>query len=230
MPAENGMPENDDVKKKALLRLAVAGVVTAAALGGLWWLDQNGSEPKKSAPEASAPTPIVAAPSPEVSAPETPPDAAAKTPESATPSESPPPEPVAAAPTPHAAETPPPPKVNNAPRTPSQQAAPLPAHLPAPNPTPVPPQPSVAPPAQAMPATGKGFVVQLGVFSNPDNARELVEKLNKQGVRAHLEARVQIGPFLNRQEAEKAQAAMRKLGYNALVTLPYSVVTPAATK
>ena len=70
--------------------------------------------------------------------------------------------------------------------------------------------------------------MQVGVFSNPDNARELVEKLNKQGVRAHMEARVQIGPFLNRQEAEKAQAAMRKLGYNALVTLPYSALT--ATK
>ena len=56
MPAENGMPENDDVKKKALLRLAVAGVVTTAALGGLWWLDQNNSEPKKPLPEASAPT------------------------------------------------------------------------------------------------------------------------------------------------------------------------------
>jgi len=45
-----------------------------------------------------------------------------------------------------------------------------------------------------------------------------VDKLNKQGIRAHLEARVQLGPFLNRQEAEKAQAEMRKLGYNALVT------------
>lgn len=230
MPAENGMPENDDVKKKALLRLAVAGVVTAAALGGLWWLDQNSGDAKKPVPQASAPTPIVAAPSPEVSAPETPPDASAKTPESATPSASPPPEQVAAAPTPQAVEPPPPPKVSNAPRTPTPSTAPPPA----PKSTPVPPQPPAAPPPQAMPAAGKGFVVQLGVFSNPDNARELVEKLNKQGIRAHLEARVQIGPFLNRQEAEKAQAAMRKLGYNALVTLPYSAVVsttpPAATK
>ena len=67
-------------------------------------------------------------------------------------------------------------------------------------------------------------MVQLGVFSNPDNARELVEKLKKQGVRAHLEARVQLGPYLNRAEAEKAQMEMRKLGYNALLTLPYSAV------
>jgi cell division septation protein DedD len=229
MPAENGMPENDDVKKKALLRLAVAGVVTTAALGGLWWLDKNNSEPKKPLPEASAPTPIVAAPSPEVSAPETPPDASAQTPEPPAPSASQPTDQIAPAPASQPVESPPPPKVSNAPRTPSQLAAPTPAS----KPIPVPPQPSAAPPPQAMPAPGKGFVVQLGVFSNPDNARELVEKLNKQGVRAHLEARVQIGPFLNRQEAEKAQMEMRKLGYNALVTLPYSVATtvaaPAAT-
>jgi DedD protein len=77
-------------------------------------------------------------------------------------------------------------------------------------------------------ASSKGFVVQLGVFSNPDNARELVDKLNKQGIRAHMEARVQIGPFLNRQEADKAQSEMRKLGYNALVTQPY--LAPPATR
>lgn len=74
-----------------------------------------------------------------------------------------------------------------------------------------------------MPATaptappGTGFVVQLGVFSNPGNARELVDKLNKLGIRAHMETRVQIGPFLNRGEAEKAQTEMRRLGYNPLV-------------
>jgi DedD protein len=49
----------------------------------------------------------------------------------------------------------------------------------------------------------------------------MVEKLNKQGIRAHLEARVQLGPFLNRQEAEKAQLEMRKMGYKALVTTAY---------
>ncbi|HNA31098.1 MAG TPA: SPOR domain-containing protein, partial [Thiobacillaceae bacterium] len=87
------------------------------------------------------------------------------------------------------------------------------AAAPAPTPQPLPP---------AVPA-GKGFVVQLGVFSNPDNAREMVDRLNKQGISAHLEARVQLGPFLNKQEAEKAQAEMRKQGYNALVTTAYPV-------
>ncbi|OYY93104.1 MAG: hypothetical protein B7Y41_13405 [Hydrogenophilales bacterium 28-61-23] len=225
MPAENGIPENEDVKKKALLRLAVAGAVTVAALGGLWWLDQGGVAPKKTVPAASAPAPIVAAPQPEVRAPET----EAPAPDA----ETPPPDQETAAPstpaaTKQAESPPPPPRVSNAPRsTPAPQSAPRPMQ------TPVPPSRPAAVPPQAMPqvpppGAGNGYIVQLGVFANPDNARELVNKLNKQGIRAHLEARVQIGPFLNRQEAEKAQVEMRKLGYNALVTLPYSA--PPATK
>jgi len=224
MPAENEMPENEDVKKKALLRLAIAGVVTAAALAGLWWLDQGGSEPKKAAPIASAPAPIIAAPSPEVQAPE--PEAPAITPETTEPTQetsvpaaSPTPDQAVPPPSARSVEAPPPPRVSNALRTP----APMPPQTPQ-----TAPQPSAkaaAAAAQPTPGASQSYVVQVGVFSNPDNARELVEKLNKQGVRAHMEARVQIGPFLNRQEAEKAQAAMRKLGYNALVTLPYSAAT-----
>jgi DedD protein len=74
------------------------------------------------------------------------------------------------------------------------------------------------PPKQML---GKNYVVQLGVFNDTEAAKELIEKLNKAGIRAHLETRVQIGPFNSRKEAEKAQAEMRKLGYKALVTLPY---------
>lgn len=66
-------------------------------------------------------------------------------------------------------------------------------------------------------ATG-GFVVQLGVFSTPARAEELVRKLRNQGIRASTETRVHVGPFLNRQEAEKAQAEMRRLGINGVVT------------
>jgi DedD protein len=61
-------------------------------------------------------------------------------------------------------------------------------------------------------------VVQLGVFSNPALAQDLVQRLRKQGIRASTETRVHVGPFLNRQEAEKAQAELRRQGLNALVT------------
>jgi DedD protein len=230
MPAENGMPENEDVRKKALLRLAVAGVVTAAALGGLWWLDQTGGDQKKR-PE-SAPSPIVAAPQPEVASPET-----APSPESALPPDSAQPEQTPVADSPgdsnHPADTPPPPRVSNAPaglpRTlPTAQAIKQPPHLDATSTarpaTPAHPERTPQPSPQVTPSPGKGYVVQLGVFSNPENAHELVTRLQKLGVRAHMEARVQLGPFLNRAEAEKAQSEMRKLGFNALLTLPYAAV------
>lgn len=227
MAAENGMPENEDVRKKALLRLGVAGVITAAALAGLWWLDQGADKEKSIPSQATSPAPIVPAPTPDTAPPQTEP-APAETPgavEAESPSAPPSAEPGPSTPS----EPPPPPRVSNGVKSPSSPSQP--GAAPARNaalPSAPSPQPSAsqAPaPTQVIPA-GKGYVVQLGVFSNPDNAREMVEKLNKQGIRAHLEARVQLGPFLNRQEAEKAQAEMRKLGYGALVTTAYPA-TPA---
>jgi DedD protein len=66
-------------------------------------------------------------------------------------------------------------------------------------------------------ATGS-FVVQLGVFSNPARAEELVRQLKEKGIRASTETRVHVGPFLNRQEADKAQTEMRRLGLSGVVT------------
>jgi DedD protein len=234
MPADKGMPENDDVRKKALLRLAVAGIVTSAALAGLWWLDRSGGEPK-SPVQATSPAPIVAAKPPTVEAPEIDePIGETESPE--TDLDAVVQDPAAAMEVPGeplmqpSMAPPPPPKVSNSPRS-----APPPIHMPPPprgDASPPPPRPTSSQPPAAEPAprveppSGKGYVVQLGVFSNPDNARELVDKLARAGVRAHLEARVQLGPFQNREEAEKARLEMRKLGYNALLTLPYSA-TPA---
>lgn len=229
MATENGMPENEDVKKKALLRLGVAGVITAAALAGLWWLDQGADKAKSAPPKVTSPAPIVPAASPETAPPQTEP-AGTETPaikEVETPAS---PQPAEAAPrTPN--EPPPPPRVSNGTKAPPPPAQPgatptraaTTTSAPAPPPSAPQAQSQAPAPAQAIPA-GKGYVVQLGVFSNPDNAREMVEKLNRQGIRAHLEARVQLGPFLNRNEAEKAQAEMRKLGYGALVTTAYPAI------
>jgi DedD protein len=208
MAIENGMTENEDVRRRALLRLSVAGVVTATALAGLWWLDQGGSrKPAKPAP-LSLPAPIVTAPLQASAPPQTPPGETPPVPEQQAREPGIP----AAAAKPQAAfapsEPPPPPKVSNAPKTLSVPVAPRPA-----------PRAAPAQSAATQPAsTGERFVVQLGVFSNPERARELVNKLNKQGIHAHMETRVQLGPFANREEAEKAQAEMRKLGMQALVT------------
>ena len=76
----DGLTENDDVRRKALLRLGVAGVVTAAALAGLWWLDQGSGKPGK-AVTATPPSPIVSAPLQASAPPQAAPEETAATPE-----------------------------------------------------------------------------------------------------------------------------------------------------
>ena len=56
------------------------------------------------------------------------------------------------------------------------------------------------------------FVVQMGVFNNVANAEELRTKLEAAGIPARIEARVQVGPFVTRQEAEQAREKLRGLG------------------
>ncbi len=229
MAVENGMPEQDDVRRKAVLRLAIAGIITASALAVLWWLDQGGSGRKEAAPTKPAPSPIVAAPAVPSAPPadeleETPAEAPSDTGDEGV--EPPSPTEMPDTPSQPMREPPPPPRVSNQPPARSG-VAPAPAMpstpraaraAPEPTTTAAPPSAPIAPPRA--PSASNGFAVQLGVFSNPDNARELVDRLNRQGIRAYMETRVQIGPFLNRAEAEKAQAEMRKLGLNALVVTP----------
>lgn len=240
-----GQTEGEDVRRRALMRLGVAGVVTAAALGGLWWLDQGSKTPEKPIPKV-LPAPIMPAPrqeiappepapveppaeeeplptaEPEPETPETPPAAPAtgKAPASrAQPTTTRPPFPrVPANPRPTDLP-PPPPQVSNTPRL----------YLPPMPRTTLPHAPTQTPAPTSLPSTqaagpGERFVVQLGIFSNPERARELVNRLNKLGIRAHLETRVNVGPFTNRQEAERVQVEMRKLG------MPAQVNPAAATK
>ncbi|NWG88101.1 MAG: SPOR domain-containing protein [Hydrogenophilaceae bacterium] len=170
--------------------MAVAAAVTSAALAGLWWLDHSSKQEK--AKPTPPPKPIITAPPP----------SAALAPEAPLGTE----EPLAPS------EPPPPPIIG---KLPEPSPAPATAKL-APPPPQTKPAPHAVVPAAA-PAKG-GFIVQLGVFSNPDNAKELVERLRQQGIRAEMETRVHVGPFLNRAEAEKAQAELRKLGLSPVVT------------
>jgi DedD protein len=56
------------------------------------------------------------------------------------------------------------------------------------------------------------FMVQAGVFNNITNAEELRAKIDAAGVPARIEARVQVGPFASRQEAEQAREKLKSLG------------------
>lgn len=83
--------------------------------------------------------------------------------------------------------------------------------------------PSVPPATQPAPAEktallpGKAYMIQVGVFTSPANAQTLQKQLQRAGIEAHLETRVQIGPFKERREADRALARAKKLGINAVL-------------
>lgn len=71
--------------------------------------------------------------------------------------------------------------------------------------------PPPAPHTNSMSAV-RPFGLQLGVFSNLDNAEELRARLEKHGIPATIEARVRAGPFATRAEANAARAKLQELG------------------
>ena len=56
------------------------------------------------------------------------------------------------------------------------------------------------------------FGVQLGVFNTVANAEKLRQKMQAQGVPVVVEARVHVGPFATRAEADEARAKLKTLG------------------
>jgi DedD protein len=63
----------------------------------------------------------------------------------------------------------------------------------------------------------KAFEVQLGVFTDIDNAKQLQARLAQHGIPSHTETRVQIGPFKSRDEADRAREKLKALGVSAVV-------------
>jgi DedD protein len=105
---------------------------------------------------------------------------------------------------------PPPPKIIN-----NEMLAPAPRATSA---TPLPQAAPDGPPAEKTASTpGKAYLVQVGVFTSPANAQALQKQLQRAGIEAHLETRVQIGPFKDKREADKALVRAKKLGINAVL-------------
>lgn len=75
--------------------------------------------------------------------------------------------------------------------------------------------PASRPLAQQAAQAESRFILQMGVFNNLDNAQELLAKLQKHGVPAQIEARVQVGPFKSKAEADAARARLKALGLEA---------------
>jgi DedD protein len=66
-----------------------------------------------------------------------------------------------------------------------------------------------------------GYVVQIGVFANPDNAKQARDKAAAAGYATYIEkiqskegeqTRVRAGPFGSRESAEKARDKLKQLG------------------
>jgi DedD protein len=120
------------------------------------------------------------------------------------------PQPDAAAPLLAPEPPPPPPRVTEPP-------APPPASAPAPRPE-TQTQTQAVRPAPGATAAREGYVVQLGAFSNPANARQLLEKLRENRFSAYTEVvstpsgertRVRVGPYPSRDTAEQARERLR---------------------
>lgn len=250
------VPE-DDLKRTLVRRVVLAGVMIAALLAVLAFIDYLGrpvdEAPVASGPTFNAPVPVArkdvsqqvkaadlappppAAPPPAAPAegtaagglPPSPPPVA--TPSPATVPEAPPKPEVAAQPSLPAASSRPAAVARQArnaePATPaegtsSQLSGETPKMAPA-----VETKPSVresAPPLPlpAPPRLFSGYAVQAGVFADAQHAEELRARLTLNGIPSTMEARVQVGPFKTREEAEAARQKLKAMGIDGLLLPP----------
>jgi DedD protein len=210
-----GAPAPARARKTYLLRAGVAAL--ASAVLALWLLsDKQASEPDREAPAMSA-APNDSAPSVPAASPTEP--ESAVPPASATDDANVPPAveghpaaeagvgevPAAGSAAPSDTAAPPPaaaavPAAPSAPPAAEQSAAPT---------VPATKGDRTAGAGEAAPPPGRGYMVQLGVFAAPTNAQRLRDELVAQGYPAHMQSRVVMGPFPDRQAAEAAHAKVR---------------------
>lgn len=229
--------EQSSLKRKLAWRMGFAGLMIIMLLGSLAVFDYLSApdESESSAPRFTEPVPV---PKKEITQPVKPAEPAAEASKEA----KKPAEPEASA---LPAEPPARPEVTSQPVLPAAQSAAAPRALPsgralpsaqqaAVAAAPAPARPAseaevVAPAARppAAPAGGTlggrlftGFALQAGVFSDPRLAEELHAKLTLNGIPSTLEARVQVGPFKTREEAEVAREKMKSLGIDAVLLMP----------
>ncbi len=84
-------------------------------------------------------------------------------------------------------------------------------------------QEAVEPKRAAKPASGESFVAQVGAYVNPDTARQEADRLKKLGFKAYTEkagdmVRVRVGPYAEREKAEKVRQMLEKHGLHPVVT------------
>lgn len=78
------------------------------------------------------------------------------------------------------------------------------------------PAPAPAAPAKPGPQP-KSYDVQVGVFTDMDNAKQLQAKLAEHGIPSHTETKLQVGPFNTKAEADAAREKLKNLGIGSVV-------------
>jgi DedD protein len=72
------------------------------------------------------------------------------------------------------------------------------------------------------PAGAEGYVAQVGAYANPSTAKQELNKLKKWGFKAYTEKsgdkiRVRVGPYPDRDKAEKAGHLLEKRGLHPVI-------------
>jgi len=72
------------------------------------------------------------------------------------------------------------------------------------------------------PAGAEGYVAQVGAYSNPGTAKQEFKKLKQLGFKVYTEKvggniRVRVGPYTDRDKAEKAGHQLEKHGYHPVI-------------
>lgn len=72
------------------------------------------------------------------------------------------------------------------------------------------------------PAGGESFVAQVGAYTNPETAKQEASRLKKLGFKAYTEkagdkVRVRVGPYAEREKAEKVRQLLEKHGLHPTV-------------
>ncbi|MDA8384238.1 MAG: SPOR domain-containing protein [Betaproteobacteria bacterium] len=187
--------EQGEIRRRALQRLAVAVLLVAAAISVLLVLQPAPTAPRIPARQAQRPMRTTLAPSRRTPL--------ARLVAQAAPPAGTAPRPVAAA----AASLPRP----TAPRTERVPAAPLPGGL----------AMRASAPAtahQAPPPPAAPYIVEVGLFSDRDNAARVESQLRRAGIPVRAQTRLYVGPFGSRSTALQALTAIQRLGLPGILT------------
>jgi cell division protein FtsN len=203
--------DEDALRRRLINRIALAGVAIVALLGGLAVIDTMYVAPPIALPKTATLGSVAELPKPVDSVSLSSVAALEKT------------EPIPEPPTPEAVpsiKTIAEPEESSSPSAPLSRPLPTPAQsLPgkqAATVATVTPAPALIPlPLMQGASPERRFVLQMGVFNSVDNAQELLAKLQKNGVPAQIEARVQVGPFKTKAEADATRSKLKAMGLDA---------------